>query len=80
MVQSTHTNRYTLLRSLLIDARKAKGLSQAALAHELGRLQTFVSKYERGERRLDLVEFLEVTAALGVDPHKVIRKLQAATQ
>ncbi len=78
MVDSVHSNRYHLFREILIEARKEKELSQAALAEKLGRLQTFVSKYERGERRLDVVEFLEVAAALGLDPHKVLRKLKAA--
>jgi transcriptional regulator with XRE-family HTH domain len=75
MTQSVYTKRYQRFRELLVDARKAKGLSQMALADALGRVQTFVSKYERGERRLDLVEFLDVATALGIDPHKVIRQL-----
>lgn len=77
MTESVHTARYRQFRELLINARKSKGLSQEALAEKLARVQTFVSKYERGERRLDVVEFLDISAALGVDPHKVIRQLQA---
>lgn len=77
MTDSVHTSRYKKLCELLIEARKARGLSQDALADTLGRVQTFVSKYERGERRLDVVEFLEVADALGVDAHKVIRQIQA---
>lgn len=77
MVDSIHSERYHLFRELLINARKKQELSQAALAEKLGRLQTFVSKYERGERRLDVIEFLEVAAALCLDPHLVLRKLKA---
>lgn len=77
MVHSVHTKRYQTLKQMLIDARKAAGLSQTELAERLGRVQTFVSKYERGERRLDLVEFIDVTTALKLDAVKVIRKLQA---
>ncbi len=77
MVNSVHTKRYQTLKQILVDARKAKGLSQADLAEMLGRVQTFVSKYERGERRLDIVEFIEVSSALNLDVVKVIRKLQA---
>ena len=77
MVDSIHTERYQIFRELLVAARQKQGLSQAALADRLGRVQTFVSKYERGERRLDVVEFLDVAAALGLDPHKVLRKLGA---
>ena len=76
MTQSVHSKRYQRLRELLIEARKSRKLSQAALANALGCVQTFVSKYERGERRLDVVEFLDITKALGIDPHEIIGKLQ----
>jgi len=61
-----------------VEARKRRNLSQAALAQKLGRVQTFVSKYERGERRLDVVEFLEVAHALGIDAHKILRQVEAS--
>lgn len=77
MTDSVHTARYKKLCEMLIEARKAKDLSQDALAEMLGRVQTFVSKYERGERRLDVVEFLDVAAALGMDVSKTLRKIQA---
>jgi transcriptional regulator with XRE-family HTH domain len=78
MTDSVHTAKYQRLCELLVDARKARGLSQDALAEKLGYVQTVVSKYERGERRLDVIEFLDVAEALGIDPHKVIRQLQSA--
>jgi transcriptional regulator with XRE-family HTH domain len=53
---------------MLIDARKAGGLTQVELCSRLHRPQSFVSKYERGERRLDIVEFGEVASALSIDP------------
>ncbi|WP_303540133.1 helix-turn-helix domain-containing protein [Sphingomonas natans] len=53
--------------SALIDERKAKGLSQEAFAISIGRHQQFVSRYESGERRLDIVEFADVVRALGAD-------------
>jgi transcriptional regulator with XRE-family HTH domain len=55
-------------RKLLVQARKQNGITQADLAKRLKRPQSFVSKYERGERRLDVVEFGDVAKALGVDP------------
>lgn len=60
--------RYRALIDLLVTARKNKGLSQAALAIELRRHQQFVSRYETGERRLDVVEFVDVARALGCQP------------
>ena len=49
-----------LLRQTRIDA----GLNQVELAKKLNRPQSFVSKYESGERRLDLVELQEICKAL----------------
>jgi transcriptional regulator with XRE-family HTH domain len=62
----------------MIGARKSANLTQAELAKRLSRPQSFVSKYERGERRLDVVEFLEVTKALGMDPASLIKELDSA--
>lgn len=58
---------YRQLRELLVSARTASGLTQSQLASQLGRPQSFVSKYERGERRLDVVEFFEIASALSLD-------------
>ncbi len=77
MTKSVFTERYDHFRHLLIEARKAAGLSQAELAKRLERLQSYVSKYERGERRLDVIEFLEVAEALGIDPTDFLRKLRS---
>lgn len=76
MTTSIHSARYRRLRELLGEARRKRGLSQAALAAELGRVQTFVSKYERGERRLDVVELLEITSALDIDLQRLLRQVQ----
>ena len=77
MTASVFSPRYHKLRQLLTKARVDRGLSQAALAERLARPQTFVSKYERGERRLDLVEFLEIADTLKADAHDILRQIQA---
>jgi len=64
---------------MLTAAREAQQLTQVQLAKRLGRPQSYVSKYESGDRRLDLVEFLEVCAAVQMDPHDALRILSAAT-
>lgn len=74
--KSIFTPRYDRLRALLVEARKAAGLTQACLAERLRRPQSFVSKYERGERRLDVVELLEVADSLGVKPAELIEQIQ----
>lgn len=74
--KSVFTQKYNLFRELIVAARKKTGLSQVSLAKRLKRPQSFVSKYERGERRLDLVEFLEIAKAIGINPIKIIKELE----
>lgn len=66
MQKSLRTPRQLLLQSLLVEARKAKGLTQAELADSLAKPQSFVAKYENGERRIDVIEFVDIAAALGI--------------
>lgn len=75
MTKSVFTGRYKLLLSLLVSIREDRGLSQRALSEKLKKAPTFVSKYERGERRLDLVEFLDIVKVLKADPYKIIRRI-----
>ncbi|MFA6232168.1 MAG: helix-turn-helix domain-containing protein [Rhodanobacter sp.] len=63
---STHHPHYQLLTKLLREVREQRGLSQVELAERLGNTQTFVSKVERGERRLDVVELIEFCEAMEV--------------
>lgn len=55
--------------------RKSKNFTQTNIAKELGRPQSFVAKYEGGERRLDVIEFIDVSRALGIDPRDVLADL-----
>jgi transcriptional regulator with XRE-family HTH domain len=75
VTKSIFSAKYETFRRELIAAREAAGLTQMQLATKLSRPQSFVSKYERGERRLDMIESLEVAEALNVDPVRFIRKL-----
>ncbi len=76
MTRSAFTRKYARFRRLLADARRAQGLTQVELARKLGRPQSFISKVERGERRLDVVEFLEVARALRVDPARLLAEVE----
>ena len=58
-----------------VEARKTAGLTQVEVAERLGQPQSYVSRYERGGRRLDVVEFLKVAEVMGVDPRGLIDKL-----
>ena len=75
MTKSVFTTRYDQFRQLLIEARNAAALTQAGLAKHLSRPQSFVSKFERGERRLDVIEFLDIAEAIGIDPYKFLSKV-----
>jgi transcriptional regulator with XRE-family HTH domain len=72
MRKSVHTRAYKALREQLIAARKNAGLSQEALAARLGRPQSFVAKYEVGERRIDLIELLAILNVLGANKRRVV--------
>lgn len=77
MPQSTHHQHYQAFLGLLRNLREESGMTQAALADKISNTQTFVSKVERGERRLDVVEFAEWCEALGHAPEKALRAFLA---
>lgn len=70
MSRSTHHPHYQALLALLRELREGAGVTQSGLGEHLGNTQTFVSKVERGERRIDLVEFVEICEALAIDPRR----------
>ncbi|MEO6012873.1 MAG: helix-turn-helix transcriptional regulator [Devosia sp.] len=76
MGNSIHSPQHQKLRELLVAARKKAKLTQAEVAEHLGRPQSFVAKYEGGERRLDVIEFIQVARALGADPARLVRALR----
>ena len=57
-------------------AREARGITQQELARRLGKPQSFVSKAEMGERRLDVVEFLHFMRAIEGEPHALLRDIE----
>ncbi len=76
MTKSAFSRKHAQFRKVLVQARHDAGLTQVALAKKLGRPQSFVSKFERGERRLDVPAFLEVARALGLDPGQTVADLE----
>jgi transcriptional regulator with XRE-family HTH domain len=59
---------YRAVGACLAVARRQANINQQELAATLGKPQSFVSEYERGQRRVDVVEFLVIARALGADP------------
>ena len=72
MPSSIFTQRHQEFISFIASARKAADVTQAELAARLGKPQSFVSKVERGERRLDVIEFCQVAEALGHEPANLL--------
>jgi transcriptional regulator with XRE-family HTH domain len=75
MSRTIHSVRHEALRALLVEERKAAGLTQAAIAKKLNRYQSFVATVESGQRRIDVVEFLDLARAIGFSPVEAIGKL-----
>jgi transcriptional regulator with XRE-family HTH domain len=75
MSRGLHASSYAKLRSSLAEARMSAGLTQAQVAQRLKRPQSFVSKYENGERQLDVIEFVAVCKALGVPATELIARI-----
>lgn len=76
MAKSIYTEKYERLRQLLKEKRTAAHLTQTAVAGRLRKPPSYVAKYEGGDRRLDVIEFIEVAEAIGFDPSSFIRKLR----
>jgi len=64
-----------VLRQLLVEARKTAGLTQHEVARRIDRPQSFVAKYEGGERRVDVIEFISIARALDQDPARLFAAL-----
>ncbi len=75
--KSLGTAEERLLRSLLIERREALSLRQIELAHRLGVPQSFVSKYENGERRLDILELRQICLAMEMSLGEFVSKLES---
>lgn len=80
MPKSIFTPRQERLQRLLRESRVAAGLTQTKLAKKLGQPQSFVSKYESGERRLDLVELRDICRALKVSLTRFVEKFDKSAR
>jgi transcriptional regulator with XRE-family HTH domain len=77
MVKSIHSGRYQRLIQRLVESRKRQGIRQRELSRRIGQYITFVSKYETLERRLDIIEFVDVCEALGENPVTLLKLLMS---
>jgi len=65
------------LLAVIVDARNATGLSQREFAKKLRRTNNFVWRIEAGERKVDVLEFIEIAKAAGVAPDELMRRVIA---
>lgn len=79
MPNSLHSPNYQIFRDLLIKARETSGMTQVQVAGRLQKPQSFISKYERGERRLDFTEFLEIATVLEIDVTAFVKAYRSST-
>lgn len=79
MPSQLHGYRYQVFRNLLVKAREDAEMTQVQIAKLLRKPQSFVSKYERGERRLDFTEFIEIAAVLKIDINSFLDEYRSAT-
>jgi transcriptional regulator with XRE-family HTH domain len=77
MPRSTFSKAYAVLIEVLVDARRAAGLTQVELAGRLAKPQSFISKIENKERRVDVVEFCAIAEAIGVEPEALLSRALA---
>ena len=75
-MKSIFTHEYEIFRQCMVAARKDAQLTQDSLAKSLNKPQSFVAKYENGERRLDVIEFLLVSRVIGIDPCDIFRTVE----
>ena len=75
MKKAPYERSYAAFTDLLKEERRKAGLTQAMLAKKLRQPQSYVSKYERGDRRLDVIEFLEIARAIKFDPNELLQRL-----
>lgn len=72
MSRTINSQYHEALRQFLIAKRKEAGLTQAEVAQALGRHQPFISDIEKGQRRVDVAQLMELAEVIGFDPHDAI--------
>lgn len=75
MQRTIYSSEYRYFLELMVQARMRRGITQAQLVAQLNKPQSFISKYENGERLLDVIEFIAICRALKVDPKRIFHKL-----
>ena len=75
MPRSVFSDGYKSMLEVLVAARKEASITQVELAKRLGKPQPFISYVERGERRIDLIEFCAIAKAMGLEPEFLFKRV-----
>ena len=73
---SLHTDAYAAFVQILVQKRIRSGLSQQAVADELGWNQSIIAKIESVQRRLDVIELVQIAGVVGFDPSRLVKDIQ----
>ena len=72
MARDLYSPQYDRLRELIIAARQRAGLTQVELGKKINRPQSYVTDFERAERRIDVIEYISLAKAIGFDALEVL--------
>ncbi len=76
MTKSVYSEEYSFFKTLLKSKRNDAKIAQKKLSAMLGMPNSFVCKYEQGERRIDIIEYIQICHALKQDPCKLLREVE----
>lgn len=74
-MRSPRARDYHRLSQFLLQARLDAGMTQHELARKLGKAQSFVTKYETGARKIEILSFVKICRALGLNPSREMRRV-----
>lgn len=75
MTKTIRGDRHKLLIRLLIEKRKKANMTQTDLAKLLSVYQSHIARLESGERRIDVIEYLEIAEVIGFDPYEMLKEV-----
>jgi transcriptional regulator with XRE-family HTH domain len=75
LIKTLGTKQHKTLIAILVAKREASGMTQTELADNLGEYQSFIARLESGERRVDVIELIQLARVLNFDAAAVIREV-----
>jgi len=79
MRSEIYSKEHRKLREILKRERNIAGLRQSDIAKKTNRSQAYISKFENGDLRLDVIDFVRVCQSIGCDPHSILDEIFAGS-